>query len=241
MRSACQCTRSASHQFSAFTLKRLHNCGSKLRPTHCACRTPLFIQGGQDCSRYEIKNITLNFENLGGNHGLYPPRQALSWEQNKINPGWASIENGQCAYFVSAIFAFLSQEQPRRMTPVTTRQGCQLGLFFPRAWRCRSDNAADQSKGATHCYGATVRCYSAAKAGGVVVPTLTIPKPSSRAVHPFRALGQRSPQTPPRLLFSLHAQLLPPSKPSQHLMTLRHVSKNSPNKSIGRRDMTSAV
>jgi hypothetical protein len=40
------------------------------------------------------------------------------------------MENGQCAYFVSAIFAFLSQEQPRRMTPVTPRQGCQLGLFF---------------------------------------------------------------------------------------------------------------
>jgi hypothetical protein len=130
MRPACQCTQSASHQFPASTLKRLHNCGSKLRPTHCACRTPLSIQGGQDCSRYEIKNLTLNFDNLGGNVRLHLPRQALSWEQNKIIPGWASIENGQYAYFVSAILAFLSQEQPRRMTPVTTRQGCQLGLFF---------------------------------------------------------------------------------------------------------------
>jgi hypothetical protein len=31
-------------------------------PTHCACMIPLSIQGGQDCSRYEIKNITLNLE-----------------------------------------------------------------------------------------------------------------------------------------------------------------------------------
>jgi hypothetical protein len=130
MRSACQCTQSASHLFSASTLERLHHCGSKLRPTHCACRIPLFIQSGQDCSRYEIKNFTLNFENLGGNNGLHPLRETLSWDQNKINPGWASIENGQCAYFVSAIFAFLSQAQPRRMIPVTTRQGYQLGLFL---------------------------------------------------------------------------------------------------------------
>jgi hypothetical protein len=129
MRSACQCSQSASHQFSASTLKRLHNCGSKLWPTHCACMIPLSIQGGQDCSRHDIKNLTLNFANRGGNNRLHIPRQAPSWEQNKIIPGWASIENGQCAYFVSAIFAFLSQAQPRRMTPVTTRQGCQLGLF----------------------------------------------------------------------------------------------------------------
>jgi hypothetical protein len=106
-----------------------------------------------------------------------------------VNGEWPVCLFRQCD------FRFSFSGATEAYDPSHTKARMSAWSFFPWAWSCRSVNAADQSKGATHCYGATVRCYRA-KAGGVVVPTLTIPKPSSRAVHPFRALGQRSPQTP---------------------------------------------